>query len=119
MDEWVVMAAVGVRWDPGGGFAASRYGARLLSEVNLIAFDMGGTSTDIAPIVNGEPQLAVNRGVGVNRVALPSLDIVSLGAGGGSIAWVGKGGILQVGPASAGADPGPACYGRGGNAATV
>src|SRR5262249_8282516 len=58
-------------------------------------------------------------GVGANRVSLPSLDIISLGAGGGSIAWVDKGGILQVGPASAGADPGPACYGRGGAEATV
>src|SRR5262249_24731974 len=56
---------------------------------------------------------------GANRVSLPSLDIISLGAGGGSIAWVDKGGILQVGPASAGADPGPACYGRGGAEATV
>ena len=61
-----------------------------------------------------------SRGVGAHRVALhEGLDIVSLGAGGGSIAWVDKGGILQVGPASAGADPGPACYGRGGAAATV
>src|SRR5262249_13966870 len=86
---------------------------------NLIPFDMGGTSTDISLIVDGEPQIAVNRGVGANRVSLPSLDIISLGAGGGSIAWVDKGGILQVGPASAGADPGPACYGRGGAEATV
>ncbi|HEY3186769.1 MAG TPA: hydantoinase/oxoprolinase family protein, partial [Solirubrobacteraceae bacterium] len=63
--------------------------------------------------------LAVDRAVGEYRVALPSLDIVSLGAGGGSIGWVDGGGILQVGPQSAGADPGPACYGRGGTAATV
>ena len=63
--------------------------------------------------------MAATRGVGGHRVSLPSLDIVSLGAGGGSIAWVDKGGILQVGPASAGAEPGPACYGRGGTAATV
>lgn len=62
---------------------------------------MGGTSTDISLIVNGEPQVAGNREVGGNRVSLPSLDIVSLGAGGGSIAWIDKGGILQVGPASA------------------
>src|SRR5262249_57386052 len=70
-------------------------------------------------VVGGRAQLAGDRGVAGHRVALPSLDIVSLGAGGGSIAWVDPGGILQVGPQSAGADPGPACYGRGGSAATV
>src|SRR5207237_3699631 len=63
--------------------------------------------------------LAVDRAVGEHRVPRPSLDIVSLGAGGGSIGWVDSGGILQVGPQSAGADPGPACYARGGTAATV
>jgi N-methylhydantoinase A len=119
IDESVRLAAGSVLSGPAGGVAASRYSARLLGDANLIAFDMGGTSTDISLIVNGEPQLAVNRGVGAHRVSLPSLDIISLGAGGGSIAWVDKGGILQVGPASAGADPGPACYGRGGTAATV
>src|SRR5262245_1865865 len=119
LDESVRLAAGSVLSGPAGGVAASRYSASLLGEPNVIAFDMGGTSTDISLIVDGEPQIAVNRGVGVNRVSLPSLDIVSLGAGGGSIAWVDKGGILQVGPASAGADPGPACYGRGGASATV
>jgi N-methylhydantoinase A len=119
IDESVRLAAGSVLSGPAGGVAASRYSARLLGEADLIPFDMGGTSTDISLIVNGEPQMAVNLGVGVNRVSLPSLDIVSLGAGGGSTAWVDKGGILQVGPASAGADPGPACYGKGGTTATV
>src|SRR6266568_7026897 len=119
IDESVRLAAGSTLSGPAGGVAAGRYSAYLLGEANLIPFDMGGTSTDISLIVGGEPQMAATRGVGGHRISLPSLDIVSLGAGGGSIAWVDKGGILQVGPASAGADPGPACYGRGGTAATV
>jgi N-methylhydantoinase A len=113
------LAAGAVLSGPAGGVAGSRYCARLLDTGDLIPFDMGGTSTDISLIVGGEAALAVDRAVGEHRVALPSLDIVSIGAGGGSIAWVDAGGILQVGPQSAGADPGPACYGRGGTAATV
>ncbi len=119
IDEAVRIAAGAVLSGPAGGVAGSRYCAQLLGEGNLIPFDMGGTSTDISLIVGGRAQLAGDRGVGGHRVALPSLDIVSLGAGGGSIAWVDAGGILQVGPQSAGADPGPACYGHGGSAATV
>ncbi|HEV8675237.1 MAG TPA: hydantoinase/oxoprolinase family protein [Methylomirabilota bacterium] len=117
--EAVRLAAGAVLSGPAGGVAGARYCARLVGEGNLIPFDMGGTSTDISLIVNGEPQLAVDRAVAGQRVALPSLDIASLGAGGGSIAWVDAGGILQVGPQSAGADPGPACYAKGGTAATV
>ena len=119
IDEAVRIAAGAVLSGPAGGVAGSRYCAQLLGEGNLIPFDMGGTSTDISLVVGGRAQLAGDRGVAGHRVALPSLDIVSLGAGGGSIAWVDPGGILQVGPQSAGADPGPACYGRGGSAATV
>jgi len=117
--EAVRLAAGAVLSGPAGGVAGSRYCARLLGEENLIPFDMGGTSTDISLIVRGRTQLAADRGVAGQRLALPSLDIVSLGAGGGSIAWVDPGGILQVGPGSAGADPGPACYGKGGTDATV
>jgi N-methylhydantoinase A len=113
------LAAGAVLSGPAGGVAASRYCARLVGTADLIPFDMGGTSTDISLIVGGEPALAVDRAVGEHKVALPSLDIVSIGAGGGSIGWVDAGGILQVGPQSAGADPGPACYGRGGTEATV
>jgi N-methylhydantoinase A len=80
---------------------------------------MGGTSTDICLIVDGEPALVSGRGIGGHRLALNSLDIVSLGAGGGSIGRVDPGGILHVGPQSAGAMPGPACYGRGGTEPTV
>jgi N-methylhydantoinase A len=113
------LAAGAVLSGPAGGVAASRYCAALMGVDDLIPFDMGGTSTDISLVQGGEAALAVDRAVGEYRVALPSLDIVSLGAGGGSIGWVDAGGILQVGPQSAGADPGPACYGRGGIAATV
>jgi N-methylhydantoinase A len=113
------LAAGAVLSGPAGGVAGSRYAARLLGEGNLIPFDMGGTSTDICLIVEGEPVLVAGRGIGGHRVSLNSLDIVSLGAGGGSIGRVDAGGILHVGPESAGANPGPACYGRGGTAATV
>jgi N-methylhydantoinase A len=113
------LAAGAILSGPAGGIAGSRYGAQLLGEGNLISFDMGGTSTDIAVLEEGEPFLTGDKSVGGLRVALPSLDIHILGAGGGSIAHVDLGGILHVGPESAGADPGPACYGKGGMAATV
>ena len=95
--------------------ALSRQGAG----ADLVAFDMGGTSTDVALLRGGAAALSSGRGVGEVRIALPSLDIVTLGAGGGSIADGGPSGLLRVGPASAGAVPGPACYGRGGALATV
>ena len=115
----VRLAAGAVLSGPAGGIAGSRHAARLLGEGNLITFDMGGTSTDIALLEQGEPHLTGDKAVGASRVALPSIDIHTLGAGGGSIARVDAGGILHVGPESAGAAPGPACYGRGGTAATV
>jgi N-methylhydantoinase A len=113
------LAAGAVLSGPAGGIAAGRYCARLLDTGDLITFDMGGTSTDIALLRGGEPQLSSEKAVGGARVALPSIDIHTLGAGGGSIARVDAGGVLHVGPESAGADPGPACYGRGGDQATV
>jgi N-methylhydantoinase A len=117
------LAAGGVLSGPAGGVAGSVYAARLIGpdelDRNLIPFDMGGTSTDISLIVDGAATLAMNRRVGGHRIALNSLDIASIGAGGGSIARVDAGGILQVGPESAGAEPGPACYGQGGVSATV
>jgi N-methylhydantoinase A len=113
------LAAGAVLSGPAGGIAAGRYASRLLDEPNLITFDMGGTSTDIALLQSGEPSLTGEKTVGIAKVALPSLDIHTLGAGGGSIARVDAGGILHVGPGSAGADPGPACYGKGGTGATV
>jgi N-methylhydantoinase A len=113
------LAAGAVLSGPAGGVAAGAHCARLLGDGDLITFDMGGTSTDIALLQGGEAQLTGEKTVGIARVALPSLDIHTLGAGGGSIAWVDAGRILHVGPESAGAVPGPACYGKGGASATV
>src|SRR6202007_1398770 len=96
----------------------SAYAARLLGEGNLIPFDMGGTSTDISMILDGRPALVASRPVAGQRVALNSLDIASIGAGGGSIARVDAGGILHVGPNSAGALPGPPRYGQARHRAT-
>ena len=81
---------------------------------DLITFDMGGTSTDVCLVQDGRPSLASETEIDGLPIRTPVLDIVSVGAGGGSIAWVDDGGMLRVGPQSAGADPGPACYGRGG-----
>ena len=119
MKESARLAAGAVLSGPAGGVAAGRYAARLLGQGDLITFDMGGTSTDIALLQRGEPQLTGEKTVGVAKVALPALDIHTLGAGGGSIAWVDPGRILHVGPESAGADPGPAGYAKGGTRATV
>jgi len=113
------LAAGAVLSGPAGGIAAGRHVARLTGRGDLVTFDMGGTSTDIALLQRGEATLTGEKTVGIARVALPALDIHTLGAGGGSIAWVDAGGILRVGPESAGADPGPAGYGRGGTAPTV
>src|SRR5439155_12788769 len=85
---------------------------------DAVTFDMGATSTDVCLVVDGAPEPAAQRMVGGFPVRLPSLDIHTIGAGGGSIAVVDPGGALTVGPRSAGAVPGPACYGRGGTAAT-
>jgi N-methylhydantoinase A len=115
----VRLAAGAILSGPAGGIAGSRYAARLLEQHDLISFDMGGTSTDIALLEAGEAPLSGDKVVAGHSVALPSLDIHTLGAGGGSIARVDAGGILHVGPESAGADPGPACYGKGGAVATV
>jgi N-methylhydantoinase A len=104
---------------PAGGVAAAVALAEQGLGQDLVTFDMGGTSTDIALVAGGEATLGRGRSVGGERIALESLDIVTLGAGGGSIAHLGPGGTLQVGPRSAGAVPGPACYGQGGTEPTV
>jgi N-methylhydantoinase A len=104
---------------PAGGVAAAVALARDHLPADLITFDMGGTSTDIALIADGQPTLSAGRSVAQARIALPGLDIVTLGAGGGSIAQLDHSGLLQVGPRSAGADPGPACYALGGEHPTV
>ncbi len=119
IEESIRVAAGTVLSGPAGGLAGARRVAELLDTPDLIPFDMGGTSSDISMIVDGEAMLAVDRAIATERIALPSLDIVTLGAGGGSIARVDGGGLLKVGPQSAGAVPGPACYGQGGREATV
>ena len=105
------------------GPAAGTVGAALLARragfENAISFDMGGTSTDVSLIVGGRAGLAAEREVGGLPLRLPTLDLHTVGAGGGSIVWLDSGGAIRVGPESAGADPGPACYGRGGTRPTV
>ena len=86
---------------------------------DLITFDMGGTSTDVCLVSHGVPSLSTETEVDGLPIRTPVLDIVSVGAGGGSIVWMDDGGLLRVGPGSAGAEPGPACYGRGGTEPTV
>ena len=104
---------------PAGGIAGACYAADITAVRDLITFDMGGTSSDIALVRDGEPGYTGDRTVAGTRVALPSIDIHSIGAGGGSVARVEIGGMLRVGPESAGSAPGPACYARGGEQATT
>jgi N-methylhydantoinase A len=104
---------------PAAGAQASAHLARDDARTGLVTLDMGGTSADIAFIEGGAP-LEVTEGVIARRqVDVPALDMTTISAGGGSIAWIDGGGFLNVGPQSAGADPGPACYGRGGTQPTV
>jgi N-methylhydantoinase A len=104
---------------PAGGVLAGVYLARLTGWENLITADMGGTSMDICLIHRGEPRFTTEGAIGGYPLRLPMLDIHTIGAGGGSVAWVDAGGALRVGPRSAGAVPGPACYGLGGTEPTV
>ena len=118
VEEAVRIAAATVLSGPAGGLAGARRVAEILDAPNLIPLDMGGTSTDISLVMDGEVALSSDREIAGERIALPSLDIITLGAGGGSLGRAGEG-LLRVGPESAGADPGPAAYGRGGTQATV
>jgi N-methylhydantoinase A len=104
---------------PAGGVIGSVGLGAQLGLPNLITFDMGGTSTDVCLIRDGEPAKKSERAMGGFPVRTRTLDIHTIGAGGGSIAWTDAGGLLKVGPQSAGAYPGPAAYGRGGTKATV
>ena len=104
---------------PAGGVRAGAAVAAACGYPDAVTFDMGGTSTDVCLVRGGVPEPAPGREVAGLPVRLPSLDIHTIGAGGGSIARLDPGGALVVGPESAGADPGPACYGRGGTAPTV
>ena len=103
---------------PAGGVVGALAAAREVGLERIITFDMGGTSSDVS-LCDGEPTLRPVAELGDMPLLVPSLDIHTVGAGGGSIAHVDAGGALRVGPRSAGADPGPACYGRGGTSPTV
>jgi N-methylhydantoinase A len=103
---------------PAGGLAGAAFVARAAGTTRLLTFDMGGTSTDVA-VIDGEARLTTVGQIAGFPVALPMVDMHTIGAGGGSIAGLDAGGMLRVGPESAGADPGPACYGRGARTATV
>ncbi|WP_455202904.1 hydantoinase/oxoprolinase family protein [Kaarinaea lacus] len=103
---------------PAGGLAGAKFVAATSGQLRLLSFDMGGTSTDVA-LIDGEIVLTTEGHIGDYPVGVPMVDMHTIGAGGGSIASVDAGGLLQVGPQSAGADPGPACYGKGAGAATV
>jgi N-methylhydantoinase A len=104
---------------PAGGVAAARFLTRALGLRHVIAFDMGGTTTDVCLIADGRAESVPQRRLGGYPVRLPSVGVESIGAGGGSLVRVEADGGLRVGPASAGAHPGPACYGQGGTAPTV
>ncbi|GAB3674930.1 hydantoinase/oxoprolinase family protein [Salinisphaera aquimarina] len=103
---------------PAGGLLGARFVARSAGLDRVLTLDMGGTSTDVA-LVGQELALTSKTRIAGYPIAVPMVDMHTIGAGGGSIAWVDAGGLLQVGPASAGADPGPACYGKGGEQPTV
>jgi N-methylhydantoinase A len=104
---------------PAGGVVASAHVASLSGFGDIIALDMGGTSTDISLVLDGRPQVTREAALDGIPVRIPVIDINAIGAGGGSIAWIDEGGALRVGPNSAEAVPGPACYGRGGAEPTV
>ena len=105
---------------PTGGVIAGKHIAKLVGIDHLVTIDMGGTSTDTSTIVGGQENFTTDFEIEFGiPIQIPMIDIRTIGAGGGSIAWIDKGGMLRVGPESAGADPGPACYGAGGTKATV
>jgi N-methylhydantoinase A len=117
---------------PAAGVIAASYVAEAIGHSNVLSFDMGGTTTKAALIQDGEPKVTKGYEVGANAgadtgagrgsgypIRTPVIDLVEIGAGGGSIAWVDPGGVLRVGPRSAGAAPGPACYGQGGTEPTI
>ncbi len=103
---------------PAAGLVGARFVAEAAGQPRVMTLDMGGTSTDVA-LIDGEVELTSEGRIGPYPLAVPMVDMHTIGAGGGSIATVDAGGALQVGPQSAGAQPGPACYGRGGREATV
>src|SRR5205823_2955318 len=104
---------------PAGGVKGATYVAAVAGYANVVSIDMGGTSTDVCLSTSSEPRLSTDTWVSDYAIRVPIIDITTIGAGGGSLAYVSSAGALRVGPRSAGADPGPACYGRGGVRPTV
>jgi N-methylhydantoinase A len=119
VEEAAEHAALVLVSGPAGGAVGAAWIARVAGIENAISFDMGGTSTDVCLIAGGRVERTAERAVGGLPIRLPMVDVHTVGAGGGSIVWRDAGGALRVGPESAGADPGPACYGHGGDRATV
>ncbi len=119
IDEAAAHAALILVSGPAGGAVGAARIARLAGIEDAIAFDMGGTSTDVCLISGGAVERSSERDVGGFPIRLPTVDLHTVGAGGGSIVWRDAGGAIRVGPESAGAEPGPACYGRGGTRPTV
>jgi N-methylhydantoinase A len=113
------MSARTVLSGPAGGVLTGVLLSGATEHRNLITIDIGGTSSDISLIEGGRPRLTTESQIGGHPIKLPMIDINTIGAGGGSIAWIDSGGALRVGPQSAGADPGPVCYGRGGTEPTA
>ncbi|NHN40246.1 hydantoinase/oxoprolinase family protein [Halorubellus sp. JP-L1] len=104
---------------PAGGVQGATYVAGLAGIEDCITMDMGGTSCDVSLVQGGDPLVTTDVEVGDYPVSVPMIDIHTVGAGGGSVAWIDAGGALRVGPKSAGAEPGPVCYGRGGTRPTI
>jgi N-methylhydantoinase A len=119
LEEAAAHASWALLSGPAGGVVGAARMAALAGFEDAIAFDMGGTSTDVCLIAGGIAERSVERSIAGLPIRLPSVDVHTVGAGGGSVAWVDSGGALRVGPESAGADPGPACYGAGGTRPTV
>ena len=111
--SWTVLSG------PAGGAVGAARMAALAGAGDVVGLDMGGTSCDVSVALGGRVEVSGGREVGGRALALPMVEVHTVGAGGGSIAWRDAGGALRVGPRSAGADPGPACYGRGGESPTV
>ena len=101
------------------GVIGASYVARMTGDENTMSIDIGGTSADVAFIRNGTPQYGIGEMIGEFPIFIPTISVTSIGEGGGSIAWVDAQGVLKVGPESAGSNPGPACYGKGGTKATI
>jgi N-methylhydantoinase A len=112
-------AAAGVLSGPAAGVVGAAFVAGLSGVADVLTFDMGGTSTDVASVLGGRVAMTTSSVVAGVPIMHPAVDVHSVSAGGGSIAWVDSGGVLRVGPVSAGAEPGPASYRRGGTAPTV